>query len=92
MTDNEKFRESLAIANHLLVNSTRDGLGEALILLATNLAHYQLHYGELNLTDEEATTKEGKPNEKQFTILIEGMAILANVLGTVATNPEQVKH
>jgi hypothetical protein len=57
-----------------------------------DLAHYRSRYGALNLSDTEATSDSGNPNEQQFALLAEGMMILTNVLGTVATRPEQVKH
>lgn len=92
MSTFQKFREHLTLAENLLASADRDEVNEALVLLATNLAHYQLHYGALNLTEEESNTNDGYPNEKQLAVLIEGMSIIANVLGTVASKATQVKH
>ncbi|MFA6014378.1 MAG: hypothetical protein WC742_04870 [Gallionellaceae bacterium] len=92
MSKSAKFREYYSLANTLLNNSSKDEMSEALILLGMDLAHYRSRYGALNLSDSEASTDSGKPNEQQFALLAEGMSILANVLGSVANKPEQIKH
>jgi hypothetical protein len=92
MSDSEKFREYYSLANKLLKNSSKEELSEALVLLGMDLAHYRSRFGILNLSDAEANTESGKPNEKQFSLLVDGLSILANVLGTAATKPGQVKH
>ncbi|KAF0190494.1 MAG: hypothetical protein FD165_2662 [Gammaproteobacteria bacterium] len=53
----QDFSEASAALDSRLQNATKDDIAECARLLALNLAHYKLRYGELPLTEHEQMAK-----------------------------------
>jgi hypothetical protein len=68
-------------------------LAECARIIAMNVAHYEMEYGELPLDITLTTTHTGKPNEDQLELLARGMQTMAGVLGNVMQGFEdKVSH
>jgi len=61
-------------------------------LLALNLAHYELRYGELPLDEALAALAATKPNDAQAELLTRGMENLVGLLGNVLSGLGEGKH
>ena len=83
MSDLEDFDAYDQLADQLMGVATKEQVAEAARLLAMNLAHYQLRYGELPLRDFEAMMRAQAPDEEMQAILARGVEALVGVLGIV---------
>lgn len=93
MTDIEQFRQYNELANQLIEASTKEDMAEAARLLALNVAHYQMKYGELPLDEKLAMLGTSQPNAEQLMMLTSGMETLVGVLGMIrAGRLEQDEH
>jgi hypothetical protein len=57
-----------------------------------NVAHYKKRYGELPLEDQLAMIGAEEINDQQAELVIDGMEVLAGMLGTVLERNEKVEH
>ena len=93
MDDLETFRQYNTLADQLIEASTKEDVAEAARLLALNVAHYQIKFGELPLEEKLAMLNIEKPNEQQLVMLVAGMEALVGVLGLIRTGGlEQDEH
>ena len=81
MTNLQTFSEYMKVEAELMKLATKEDVLEAARLLALNLAHYELTYGELPLDQVLATLTSDHPNEEQFELLNKGMQNLVGMLG-----------
>lgn len=92
MSDLETFRQYYKLADELIEKTSKDDIAECARLLAMNIAHYQLKFGELPLSETLAMLGSGEPNADQLNLLTNSMEILVGVLGTVSSGIDQPKH
>lgn len=71
----------MKVEAELMKLATKEDVLEAARLLALNLAHYELKYGELPLDDVLATLATDQPNDEQVELLNKGMQNLIGILG-----------
>jgi hypothetical protein len=83
MTDQTILNQYLELTDKLVASADKEQLAECARILAMNVAHYELGYGELPLDVTLTTTHIGKPNEYQVELLAKGMETMAGVLGNV---------
>lgn len=92
MSDLSTFEQYYKLADQLIEKASKEDLAECARLLALNLAHYQLKYGELPLEETLAMIGMTEPNDAQVQLLTDGMEILVGMLGSVASGIGQPKH
>ena len=93
MTDPTMLQQYLELADRLIENADKEQLAECARILAMNVAHYEMEFGELPLDITLSATHTGKPNEGQVDLLTKGMATMVGVLGNVAKGfDEKVSH
>ena len=92
MADLEKFDLYYQLANSLIERSSKEQIAETARLLALNLAHYQMNYGELPLDETLAMLDMNEPNDAQLEMLTNGMGLLCGVLGNVVSGLDEVRH
>lgn len=93
MTNLTKYKQYLELADRLVEIADKEQLAECARLLAMNLAHYEMKYGELPLDTTLATLATGKPNDQQAELVAKGMETLVGVLGSVMQGfEERVSH
>lgn len=83
MTDLTKYQQYLQLADRLVEIADKEQLAECARLLALNVAHYEMQYGELPLDVTLASTYSGKPNDRQAELVAKGMETMVGVLGGV---------
>lgn len=81
MADLQTFSEYMKVEAELMKLATKGDVLEAARLLALNLAHYELKYGELPLDEVLATLATDHPNHEQVELLNKGMQNLIGMLG-----------
>ena len=92
MSDLATFGQYIKLADQLIEKSSKDEIAECARLLALNLAHYQLKFGELPLDESLGLIGMDKPNVEQLQLMTAGMELLAGVLGNVVMGIGQSKH
>lgn len=93
MTDLTKYQQYLQLADRLVEIADKEQLAECARLLALNVAHYEMQYGELPLDATLATTHSGKPNDQQAELVAKGMETMVGVLGGVIQGfGEKISH
>jgi len=93
MTDLTKFQQYLDLADRLVEIASKEQLAECARLLALNVAHYEMQYGELPLDVTLATTSSDRPNDQQAEMVAKGMETMVGVLGNVIQGFERpVSH
>lgn len=80
------------LTDQLLEKASKRDIAEAARLLAVNLAHYKMKYGELPLEETLALLDADKPNAEQTEMLVCGMENLVGVLGNVVMGIDQERH
>jgi hypothetical protein len=80
------------LADQLLEKASKDDIAETARLLAVNLSHYQLKYGELPVEETQAMLDIVKPNAEQTDILVNGMMNLIGMLGNVVMDLDEPRH
>lgn len=92
MSDLETFGQYLKLADQLTEKTSKEQLAECAKLLALNLAHYKMKYGELPLDETLAMINMDKPNAEQLELMANGMEMLVGVLGNVVMGLGQERH
>lgn len=80
------------LAELLVEKVSKEGITECARLLAMNVAHYQMKYGELPLDDKLAIIGMTKSNKEQIQLMTNGMEILVGVLDNVVSGIVQERH
>jgi hypothetical protein len=83
MTGRTKLQQYLELTDRLVAIADKEQLAECARILAMNVAHYEMEYGELPLDITLTATHTGKPNQDQVELLAKGMETMAGVLGNV---------
>lgn len=81
MADLQTFSEYLKVEAELMKLVTKEDVLEAARLLALNLAHYELKYGELPIEEVLAAISTEQPNDVQVELLNKGMQNLIGMIG-----------
>lgn len=93
MTGLTKYQQYLQLADRLVEIADKEQLAECARLLALNVAHYEIQYGELPLDVTLASTYSGKPNDQQAELVAKGMETMVGVLGGVIQGfGEKISH
>lgn len=92
MSDLSTFAQYNKLADQLIEKVSKEDLAECARLLAMNVAHYQMKYGELPLEDALAMIGMTKANDEQLQLMADGMEIFVGVLGNVVMGIGQEKH
>ena len=93
MADHTKLKQYLALADALIERAEKEQLAECARILAMNVAHYKMEYGELPLDAILANTSSDVANDQQVELSIKGMETMVGVLGTVMQGfDEQISH
>lgn len=92
MVDLETFERYYKLSDMLIEQSTKEQLAESARLLALNVAHYQIKYGEIPLDETLAMVGAAEPNEAQLKLLVRGMENLVGVLGNIISGLGESKH
>ena len=88
MTSDTDFSTWLRLADHVLEAATKDQLAETARLLALNLAHYQLKYGDLPLENVEELLRTEEIDEETARLISTGMENLVGLLGLLVTQDQ----
>jgi hypothetical protein len=80
------------LTDQLLDKASKEDIAETARLLAVNLAHYKIKYGELPLDETLAMLDIEKPNAEQTDMLVNGMENLIGVLGNVVLGIDEARH
>lgn len=80
------------LADQLIEKATKQEIAETARLLAVNLAHYKMKYGELPLDETLAMIAIEKPNAEQTEMLVNGMENLIGVLANVVMGLGEPRH
>ena len=83
MTTKKKLQQYLVISDKLIEIADKEQLAECARLLAMNVAHYKVQYGELPLDAILATTSSGIANDQQNELSAKGLETMVGVLGSV---------
>ncbi|CAH1905356.1 conserved hypothetical protein [Candidatus Nitrotoga sp. HW29] len=92
MTDLVELAHYYNLADQLIEKASKQDIAETARLLAVNLAHYKMKYGELPLDETLAMIDMDKPNSEQTQMLVNGMETLIGVLGNIVMGIGQEKH
>lgn len=80
------------LVDQLIEKASKEDIAETARLLAVNLAHYQIKYGELPLDETLAMLDVVKPNAEQTEMLVMGMQNLVGVLGSTVMGLDEPRH
>lgn len=80
------------LTDQLVEKASKQEIAETARLLAVNLAHYKMKYGELPLDETLAMIDIEKPNAEQTEMLVIGMENLVGVLGNVVMGIDEPRH
>lgn len=80
------------LTDQLVEKASKQELAETARLLAVNLSHYQMKYGDLPLDEQLAMTDIEKPNAEQTEMLVNGMTNLVGLLGNVVMGINEPRH
>ena len=93
MADLFILKQYYELADQLIEIADKEQLAECSRLLALNLAHYQMRYGELPLDETLAITYSVKPNLQEAELVAKGMETMVDMLGNVIQGLEdRVSH
>ncbi len=92
MSDLAILGQYYKLADQLIEKATKDDLAETARILAVNLSHYQMKYGELPLDETMALIDTDKPNDAQTEMLANGMKNLIGLLGNVVMGLDEPRH
>lgn len=74
----------MALVDKLVQIADKDDLAECARLLAMNVAHYEMKYGEMPLQDRLVMTYVAEElNDQQNELVTRGMETLVGVLGSI---------
>lgn len=80
------------LTDQLIEKASKQEIAETARLLAVNLSHYQIKYGELPLDETMAMIDVEKPNAEQTEMLVNGMKNLIGLLGNVVMGLDEPRH
>lgn len=92
MADLIELAQYYSLADQLIEKASKHDVAETAKLLALNLAHYKIKYGELPLDETLAMIDIDKPNAEQTQMLVNGMEDFIGVLGNIVMGLGQEKH
>lgn len=92
MADLVELSHYYNLADQLIEKASKQDIAETARLLAVNLAHYKIKYGELPLDETLAMLNIEKPNQEQTEMLVIGMENLIGVLGNVVMGIDEPRH
>lgn len=92
MANLSTFEQYYKLADMLIEKAAKEQLAECARLLALNVAHYQVKFGEVPLEETLAMLDAEEPNEDQAKLLTVGMETLVGVLGNVCSGLGEPKH
>lgn len=81
MADLQTFGAYLKLEDKLMKLATIEDVLETARLLAMNLAHYELKFGEMPLDEVLSCLTTEQPNDEQVALLNRGMQNLVGMLG-----------
>lgn len=92
MPDLTKLNQYIQLTDKLIEIADKDELAECARLLALNLAHYQMRYGELPL-NETGMTDSNTLSDQQTDLVTKSMETMVGVLGSVIQGlDEKISH
>ena len=93
MPDLTELEQYMSLVDRLVQLADKEELAECGRILAMNLAHYKMKYGELPLEDGLLVADRGELNDQQNELVVEGMETLVGVLGSVIQGlDEKTEH
>ncbi len=92
MSNMQELSKLYDLTDLLIDKASKDDLAETAKLLAVNLSHYQMKYGELPLDETMALFDTDKPNDAQTEMLANGMKNLIGLLGNVVMGLDEPRH
>lgn len=92
MADLIELAQYYSLADQLIEKASKANIAETAKLLALNLAHYKMKYGELPLDETLAMIDIDRPNAEQTKMLVQGMENFIGVLGNVIMGVGQERH
>jgi hypothetical protein len=89
-----ELEQYLVLVDRLVQTADKGELAECARLLAMNVAHYEIKYGEMPLQDRLVMTYAGDElNDQQNELVIKGMETLVGVLGRVIQGlDDKIEH
>ena len=83
----------MQLVDRLVQLADKEELAECARLMAMNIAHYEMIYGELPLQDRLAMTYSNDLNDQQNELVTKGMQTMAGMLGSVIQGlDEKIEH
>lgn len=93
MPDLSRVEQYIGLVEKLIQLADKEELAECGRILAMNLAHYKIKYGELSLEDGMFMADLGELSDQQAELVVQGMETLAGVLGSVIQGlDEKTEH
>ncbi len=92
MADLSMYVQYNKLADMLIAQASKEQVAECARLLALNVAHYQMKFGELPLEGTLALLDTDKLSDDQALMLASGLECLVGVLGTVCSGLGEAKH
>lgn len=83
MPDLTKLEQYMSLVDRLVQLADKEDLAECARLLAMNVAHYEMKYGDLPLQDRLAMTYADEISDQQDILVTKGMETMAGILGSV---------
>jgi hypothetical protein len=88
-----KLQQYLQLTDNLVELADKNELAECARLLAVDIAHYKMKYGELPLEEPFAITYAEELNDQQRELVISSMETMVGVLGSVIQGlDEKTEH
>ena len=88
-----KLQQYLQLTDNLVELADKNELAECARLLAMDIAHYKMKYGELPLEEPFAITYAEELNDQQRVLVISSMETMVGVLGSVIQGlDEKTEH
>lgn len=94
MSNLTKLQQYLRLADNLVELADKNELAECARLLAMNVAHYEMKYGEMPLQDRLVMTYAvDELNDQQNELVTKGMETMVGVLGSVIQGmDDKIEH
>lgn len=87
-----KLNQYLKLTDKLIEIADKNELAECARLLALNVAHYQIQYGELPL-NETGVTDSDTLSDQQANLVTKGLETMVGMLGSVIQGlDEKISH
>jgi hypothetical protein len=93
MPDLSRVEQYMALADKLVLLADKEELAKCSRILAMNLVHYKMKYGEFPQDDGIFMADLGELSEQRAELVIDGMETLVGVLGSVIQGlDEKTEH